>query len=508
MISQRIKEVISSEPDSVPDPEPMPKPKSKPKKTTMMSTPLTTFSILFTLVIVLSLLSTMINDKYYVVSRENIEKSSSLVQRKPPEPPSSDQLMNIEETKKMMNVESDSLSLSTPNLRNGNSSNMNKKPLFVLHIGPPKTGTTTLQCELGLKYPNLKQENFYYLGTYYAPLCGLPIDHRIEGFSTATRPVLLHCYAPHANKGCDLDKQWLEFASILESHKDHNVIMSDEMFQHLFEQDDVQRFAKLLQPHWDVRIVYAYRHFYSTLPSLHHQLNDPYATTPGMPYAVEKTMWPKDGGYKIMPFRSSNYFYISQEIEHFFHWVIAFGNVNVFDMQNTNGVDYLPAFLCTMIPEAKSLCQQQSQTEVSLSSDSSSHNDNNSASKYLHYDMLAVAAHEQGLLDHTNNMTREMVRDAVQVYCEAKKWTSIDHFPLDCLSDLEMESFLDESLRLASMLQPYFANPREISSSVVSLEDEIRTGFQSFREKKKFCSINAERALEEEHWRQFFSNLN
>jgi hypothetical protein len=279
--------------------------------------------------------------------------------------------------------------------------------------------------------------------------------------------------------------------------------MSDEMFHHHFGQDDVQRLAELLQPHWDVRILYTYRHFYSSLPSMYHQLNDPYATDPGMAYAVEKTMWPKDGGYKIMSFRDSNYFFIEQEMTRFFYWVTAFGNVSIFNMHNTNGVDYLPAFLCTMIPEAKSLCQQ-SQTEVSSSSDS--HNDNNSASKYLRYDMLAVAAHEQGLLDHTN-MTRAMVRDAVQLYCEAKKWTSIDDFPLDCLSDPKMDSFLNESLRQASMLQPYFVNPRE-SSSGVSLEAEIRTGFQDFREKKRFCSVNAERALEEEHWRQFLLNIN
>jgi hypothetical protein len=472
-----------------------------------MTTPLTTF-YLITLVILLSFVSAMINDKtsftsiiiqkYDVESREGKEKASSLGQRTQTESPSSDELMNIE-TKKMMNIESGSI--STPNLRNGNSSNMNKKPLFVLHIGPPKTGTTTLQCELGPKYNDLLQENFYYLGFYYPPMCGLPINHRVEGFSDATRPVLLNCYAHR--EGCDLDKHWQDFASILESHKEHNVIMSDEMFDEHFGQDDVQRFAKLLQPHWDVRILYTYRHFYSFLPSLYHQGNNPYATNPGIPYAVEKTMWPKDGGFKIRSFQDGNYFYIEEDMTRFFYWANAFGNVRVFNMQNTNGGDYLPAFLCTMIPEAKSLCQQ-SQIEVSSSSDS--HNSNNSASKYLHYDMLAVAAHEQGLLDHTD-MTREMVRDAVQLYCEAKKWTSIDDFPLDCLSDSKMDSFLDESLRQASILQPYFANPRE-SSSGVSLEAEIRTGFQDFREKKMFCSVDAERALEEEHWRQFFLNIN
>lgn len=450
------------------------------------------------MVILLSFATTMINNKisfasillrkFGVGSSEDKDTASSLVQRKQTESPTP-----------MMSIESGSV--STKNLRKGNlSAGETKKPLFVLHIGPPKTGTTTLQCELGLKYPDLLQENFYYLGTYYAPLCGLPMSHRIEGFSDATRPVLLHCYAPHTREGCDLDKQWQDFANILESHKEHNIIMSDEMFHHHFAQEDVERFAKLLKPHWDVRIIYTYRHFYSSLPSMYHQLNDPYATNPGMAYAVEKTIWPENGGYKIRSFRESNYFYIEHEMTRFFYWVIAFGDVSVFNMHNTNGVDYLPAFLCTMIPEATSLCSP-SQPALVEPAESAAHNDNSSASKYLRYDMLAVAAHELGLLEHTI-LSREMVRDAVEEYCEAKKWTNIDDFPLDCLSNAEMDSFFEESLRQASMLSPYFTNPQEDS-----IQDEIRSGFQEFRNKKKFCSINAERALEEEHWRHFFLSM-
>ena len=74
------------------------------------------------------------------------------------------------------------------------------------------------------------------------------------------------------------------------------------------------------------------------------------------------------------------------------------------------------------------------------------------------------------------------------------------------LSEAEMESFLHESLEQASILQPYFANPRD-SSSAASIDSEIRSGFKEYRDKKKFCSVNTKRTLEEHPWRQFFVNL-
>ncbi|CAJ1947659.1 unnamed protein product [Cylindrotheca closterium] len=373
------------------------------------------------------------------------------------------------------------------------------KPLFILHIGPPKTGTTTLQCELGEKFQELKEENFYYLGTYYAPLCGLPKDHFIDGFFDATRPVLLHCFADHANQDCAEDKHnaWKQFEDVVLSHKDHNVIMSDEMFHHHFLEDDVKRLAKILNPHWDVRIMYTYRHFHSSLPSMYHQLNDPYATQPGMAYSHEKTIWPEDGGYKILSFRESNHFKIDDEMDRFNFWAESFKWVTVFNMHNTKGKDYLPAFLCTMIPESKALCQEAKKT------DASKHKDNDSSSKILHYDMLAVEAREEGLLENTKK-TREEVRDAVQEFCKSKDW-EFTHFPLDCLSEEELDSFLQQSLKQAAILHPYFANPRP--DSAPSIESEIRSGFQDYRTKKKFCSVNTKKTLELHPWRQFFLNL-
>lgn len=377
-----------------------------------------------------------------------------------------------------------------------------KKPIFILHIGPPKTGTTTLQCELGLKYRTMTEENFYYLGTWYPPLCGLARNHTNDGFSDATRPVLLRCYAEHSNSGCDLeqhlDQQWKEFADILQTHKKHNVIMSDEMFHHHFQQEDVERLAKLLLPHWNVRILFTYRHFYQAVPSMYHQLNDPYAIHPGMAHAYEKTIWPADGGFKIRSFQRDSHFEIDNEMERFQFWVDYFPQaVNVFNMNG--GGAYLQEFLCTMMPEVKSLCMSSNDPKGELTKEES-RKDNDSSSKYLRYDMLAVQAQEEGLLDHTE-LGRNTVRDAVQRHCENKGWTDIKDFPLECLDEPLKKTFLQQSLKQARLMEPYFVNPP------IDVQSEIRAGFAKFEVQHEFCSVDAKQALEEEDWRLFFQTL-
>jgi hypothetical protein len=386
------------------------------------------------------------------------------------------------------------------------SNTTSTKPLFLLHIGPPKTGTTALQCYLGLNYQKLaKQDNFYYLGTWYAPLCGLPSNYSIDGFVDVPRPSLLDCYAPHVHRHCDMDQRWSDFAGILQSHYEqgHNIIMSDEMFHHHFQLDDVLRLQNILEK-WNVRIMYTYRHFYSSVPSMYHQLNDPYATEVGMANAVEKTIWPSDGGYRIESFRNANNFVIEDDMHRFSYWANAFGIVEVFNMETVTGGshNYLPSFLCTMIPEAKSsLCNMQ----MSAVASSSEHrNDNGSSSKHLHYDMLAVAAKEEGLLARTN-LNRVGVRDAIQEYCERNDWTSIHAFPLDCLTPEELQPFLEQSLHQAEMMEAYFVNGSPIDRS--SIESEIRSGFWEYAEQKQFCSVNANLILQQEMWQQFFHDL-
>eukprot|EP00980_Cylindrotheca_fusiformis_P029555 scaffold23506_cov93-Cylindrotheca_fusiformis.AAC.1 len=304
-----------------------------------------------------------------------------------------------------------------------------------------------------------------------------------------------------------MDQQWKQFGDILQSHheKGHSVIMSDEMFHHHFQLEDVLRLANILEQ-WDVRIMYTYRHFHSSIPSMYHQLNDPYATETGMANAVEKTIWPGEGGYRITPFQNSHSFSVEGELIRFSYWVITFGTVEVFNMEAVEGGshNYLPSFFCHMIPEAKTTLCNTGNTGESRSTEN--RQDNNSASKFLHYDMLAVEAKEQGLLDET--ISRVVARDAVQEYCETNNWNSIDAFSLDCLSPERMQAFLEQSLRQAKVMEKYFVNRVPADTNSATMESEIRSEFSDYAARKQFCSVNAKLTIQgDERWHQFFRNL-
>lgn len=398
----------------------------------------------------------------------------------------------------------------TPTIESKPNENAIRRTIL-FHIGPPKTGSTTLQCHLGLNFATMvEKDNFYYLGTWHAPLCGLPLNYTIPGFESAPRPILLDCYAPHIHKECNKDDRWREFGNLIQKHHDmgHNLIVSDEMFHHHFQREDVQRLRSLLLPNWNVKILYTYRHFYSSVPSMYHQLNDPYATE-NAPFAVEKTIWPNEGGYRIRSFRESTTFEIHSEMDRFSYWAEEFGTVHVFNMESSisKGDDYLLSFLCTMMPELKAfVCDEEDNMKsTTTSSSDSTRNDNSSAKKFLHYDMLAVAAKDAGLLDNTS-LQRTQVRDAIQQYCELNGWNEISNFALDCLSEEEMESFLRASLDQAKTLQEYFLPSQR--QDWPELESEIRTGFTKHAERNQFCSIDTETSLKEERWKKFFRSIN
>ena len=65
-----------------------------------------------------------------------------------------------------------SLQLDTNNTRNNThrtTATKPTRPYFILHVGPPKTATTTIQC--GLNFYNellAKEDNYYYLGQHCA----------------------------------------------------------------------------------------------------------------------------------------------------------------------------------------------------------------------------------------------------------------------------------------------------------------------------------------------------
>jgi hypothetical protein len=174
------------------------------------------------------------------------------------------------------------------NLTRSNSNSANdSEPWLVLHIGPPKTATTTIQC--GLEKHSLrlaKTDGYHFLGGG----CGIPMQeyYMPNGEQTVLRRMLimaLHQSAkdvpvnPHNSAGDHLEA-FVERARFLRK-AGASVILSGEQFgSQLSNKPSVMAKARemLVDPHKGagflphrVRIVLAYRHFVDWLPSFHYQ---------------------------------------------------------------------------------------------------------------------------------------------------------------------------------------------------------------------------------------------
>lgn len=405
----------------------------------------------------------------------------------------------------------------------GNSTS--RKPIFMLHIGPSKSETTSLQCLLGSQQSTLmNKDNIYFMGDWHSqPECRLLSTKKKQYFmeesKNSSRPSLLMCFDDDNDDNYDehqscehINTKWDEFANVIQEHYElgHNVIMSDAMFFQNFGRTEVQQLARILLPKWRVRIVYTYQHHFVAIQNIYQQEQDPYVRI-GMPHYTKKQIWPSDGGYKIDTFRNwkKAIAAIESTLQKFPYWVNAFNDVLVFDinmatLDNNNNNNNRSDFLCNVMPEAKSSCNDDTNVSRENITESSSSSSSSPASHItLRYDMLAVQAMEQGLLNHTN-MNRTSVREAVQLHCESKGWTKLDDFPLDCMTQDELEGMLNDSLKYGEYMKPHLFNHHK---QEFDIESEIRSEFVKFQNDNMFCSVNARRTLEEVHWQRFFRNL-
>lgn len=396
----------------------------------------------------------------------------------------------VDTTQRVRSVTNRNKMASPPSARNSvdtsdPSASANTAPLFVLHVGPPKTGTSTIQGVARNHEDILQQDNMYYLGHY----AGRP-ETRLHELSK-------FCRKCETQEGCiHCPQRWQEFENIVSHHYDlnHNVFVSDETFNRFFsdEQDAEEflwtRLANILS-RWDVRIIFSHRHYHEWVPSNYHQNFNPM----GNRAQDVRGSWPDAGGITILSFREYFQNFVSSDNFWYKHplfikkqWAKHFKDVRVVSMHGDG--DFVNTFFCKFLPEAKSLCEvlKSKPKETAITKNSSSQ-------KYLHYDMLAVAAYQRGFIK--KKLKRPDVTAAIKKHAQKLGLLTITDFDLECLSHDQADLFLKMTLELESDVVPDFS------------EAELRSIFASDAEKGKFCSVDTDLTLQDERWVEFFKTL-
>jgi hypothetical protein len=389
--------------------------------------------------------------------------------------------------------------LSTPLLskNNGNST----KPYFILHVGPPKTATTTIQCALqDLSQELAEWDTTYYLGRQ----CGkypTSFPNGEESLSGDLKGNLQKGY------GVILDA----FQARLAYHRHyrrHNVVLSMEgMSRALLYQDEdadendegLMRLAALLGDDWNVQIVVTYRPYFEWIRSFYSQeLREEHAGS--------KFSW----DYRHSSFQE----YLQRHLEsatrkkhiqglgHHLSvrtnraYARYFRNVKFFDLYQANNRTVVTNFICQNIPSAGKTCRYlQDSTTQRRFKDHKYESDPFDALRILE------AAYDQGLINSTRRPKKNILSRRVQE--ELGQHVGSDM--VRCLPTITEEAFLRISLSFEKEmleLRGMYA-PEKLRSG----EHDHRLAFERAKAAGNFCEIDPARVLYDEKWRQFLSNL-
>ncbi|KAL3915932.1 MAG: hypothetical protein SGILL_005411 [Bacillariaceae sp.] len=357
------------------------------------------------------------------------------------------------------------------------------KPKLYLHVGPQKTGSSSLQTALDviseLTY-RIEDDNLVY--DHITPETG-SFDCELGPWGG-----FINCVVSDKLKG-------------LMSHTHNsgqNLLLTDENLG--------DRFVGPLRDaidsnEWDITVVVVYRRIHEWLVSWWNQINKTtnldaegkiLIDSNGNPYREKHKLWPNEGGVYVPEFTAWYKEYIKfwdasdlvghhRSVEYYNLYKNVFDNVQVYNMHS--GGDIVTDFFCDVI-DTPNACKKLENHEVEMSEVNTSVN--------LYHDILATYFYDQGLV--AKGLSRQHVVTAIGDYVKRTK----KEIPRKCDDAVINQIFgwLVGSEKI--MLKESWTD---------SSEDDLRTLFDSYVANGKICDLDREGVLQDEEWQSFFRSL-
>jgi hypothetical protein len=379
------------------------------------------------------------------------------------------------------------------------------KPWFLLHVGPPKTATTTLQMELAKLNSSgiLKQDNYLYLGRDSrvpdnAPEYGTWLYRLLTNSSCH---VLVRAARQH-NTTTIYPKCWRKLTRLLHKLSDSgkHVIISDERFgfvdSKLYYDWQAMKDLFLLEENWNFQVIVSYRRYYDWIVSVQSQRNREWGPL---------RQWPQNEGAPPLPplyeslqvLMHNPYPYKYLSTSALLHKLNRYNvSSTIFNMHhsgNNNNATLVSTFTCHTLPLAPASCLY---TSINATTTAETHS--NVALNFYMYDGLVCQAAELGYIN-TTRYSRPAVAQMAQAFHQ-----NVLHgtkLPLTCPTKLELTPLLQQSMDYEEEILPdFYKSPL----GKTTLQDDFWKAVQN----DKFCSVNVQAALQQEEWQRFFQTLN
>lgn len=400
---------------------------------------------------------------------------------------------------------------SRSHLSSGSSSNNNKnaafgrnvtlsrskdiehRPRLVLHVGPQKTGTTSLQTDLTRFRRFLLADGFHYEGRFYHPYVnrkGRTINNR-SGSAIVND---LYCLGKAKNKSLSLQRQCLERVKAdlaIHYQRKENVLLSDESMSNWTNQI-YNLIKEVLGDQWRVEVMVTYRHYYEWILSKKFQSERVDRRNP------VKFRWKHEKGWEPVPliphwkkpnrWNAPDLQQILEQIDNTFPF--TFINMHSPSPLRTT-------LLCDASLQTPQSCTKSRKIDISEPSSTTIMNTQKAVVDHRFYDAIAFAAVEKGMVN-TSLFSRDEVRKGVEQHQEKILGLSAKDFAMACPKEAELKELLDFSLSVETNILP--------GSNATTLA-EHKSGFREKIVEKEFCWVDTSTILAMEEWQTFFDSM-
>jgi hypothetical protein len=372
----------------------------------------------------------------------------------------------------------------------------NTKPIFVMHVGVPKTATSTLQHVFETVSSDLlAKDNWHFAGKVLGKdVQDFPI---LNAFSSSCRDQVNKAMAianVHQNNTSEkLPDCWKTMMSTLDDlyQRRVNVLVSEEnlciaqlSIKHLSWSALQRALSK-----WQVKIVVSYRRWPEWVASSKNQMEKPTKAQ------IRRRKWPKtEGGLPTrpiypyfldilsgkLPTEFPNAKIVVKEYQKYFQDI---------SIVNFHAGDIVSNFMCQVLNATNTCVESQQQTY-----EYTNHSKVNKRVD-MSYDMLAIAAAEAGLINLPLSRVgvTQAIREYHQQHLNSTPWI------LNCPDKDKLKPILRRSMQLEKEIVPEF---------YAASKEEHATSFWKLAEQDKFfCSVDTTAMLKNPKWRLFFQNL-
>lgn len=368
------------------------------------------------------------------------------------------------------------------------STSKEKSPYFILHIGPAKTATTTLQSILSKVRTKLSDDHYKYVGP------------GSTNWGEIIRGLTFKCQRKLSKLPAGSVPQcWEPFHRLLRESRDNgiNVFLSAETFSYRWF--NLDKGQSISQPFywpalegslegWDVHVVLSYRRYFEWLVSAIKQRD--------YDRSMNKNSWPERSKPHFEPLwiqvlqhlngtanQDDFLFYYLDEVLPRYHGHFP---IHLLNMHNMTRPSLLETMFCDIVPNVPHMCTwSDGSIEKKTVQNAGAH-------RNFEFDRIAVYAGEIGLLS-ANTMS---MYDRRSIAKKIKEFVDENKVELEMICPLEadLQLFLDRSLAFERDLMPNF-------------EGEKTHCDNFWKWAAHFCYIDIKRLFQKEEFRLFFSEL-